>query len=144
MIRNSICDVRMAPPGEFCNDQTEPATCPENSIALQVKGVDPQQEQQLSALPSFVQGDAWNHFKAGEQQIIIGKGVADALKVKQGDWVSGTQKRSVIHYCTGPSQRQYFVMFAWCAPLQDAADRNGRRGVIAGSLEKVSGVTEPC
>lgn len=26
--------------------------------------------------------------KAGEQQIIIGKGVADALKVKQGDWVS--------------------------------------------------------
>lgn len=35
-----------------------------------------------------------------------------------------TQKRSVIHYCTGPSQRQYFVMFAWCAPLQDAADRN--------------------
>ncbi|WP_173571477.1 tail fiber assembly protein, partial [Escherichia coli] len=25
-------------------------------------------------------------------------------------------------YCTGSSQRQYFVMFAWCAPLQDAAD----------------------
>ena len=42
----------------------------------------------LSALPSFVQGDAWRNFKAGEQQIIIGKGVADALKVKQGDWVS--------------------------------------------------------
>lgn len=33
-------------------------------------------------------GDAWRNFKAGEQQIIIGKGVADALKVKQGDWVS--------------------------------------------------------
>ncbi len=30
----------------------------------------------------------WRNFKAGEQQIIIGKGVADALKVKQGDWVS--------------------------------------------------------
>ena len=59
-----------------------------NLRALQVKGVDPQQEQRLSALPSFVQGDAWNNFKAGEQQIIIGKGVADALKVKQGDWVS--------------------------------------------------------
>ncbi|MDB6981929.1 lipoprotein-releasing ABC transporter permease subunit LolE, partial [Escherichia coli] len=53
-----------------------------------VKGVNPQQEQRLSALPSFVQGDAWRNFKAGEQQIIIGKGVADALKVKQGDWVS--------------------------------------------------------
>ena len=30
--------------------------------------------------------NAWRNFcKAGEQQIIIGKGVADALKVKQGD-----------------------------------------------------------
>lgn len=42
----------------------------------------------MSALPSFVEDDAWSNFKAGEQQIIIGKGVADALKVKQGDWVS--------------------------------------------------------
>lgn len=56
--------------------------------AQSVKGVNPQQEQRLSALPSFVRGDAWRNFKAGEQQIIIGKGVADALKVKQGDWVS--------------------------------------------------------
>ncbi|MFS8925856.1 lipoprotein-releasing ABC transporter permease subunit LolE [Escherichia coli] len=60
----------------------------DNLRAIQVKGVNPQQEQRLSALPSFVQGDAWRNFKAGEQQIIIGKGVADALKVKQGDWVS--------------------------------------------------------
>ena len=59
-----------------------------NLRAIQVKGVNPQQEQRLSALPSFVQGDAWRNFNAGEQQIIIGKGVADALKVKQGDWVS--------------------------------------------------------
>lgn len=57
-------------------------------FAQSVKGVNPQQEQRLSALPSFVEGDAWRNFKAGEQQIIIGKGVADALKVKQGDWVS--------------------------------------------------------
>ncbi|BBU84680.1 hypothetical protein EIMP300_60800 [Escherichia coli] len=47
-----------------------------NLRAIQVKGVNPQQEQRLSALPSFVQDDAWSNFKAGEQQIIIGKGVA--------------------------------------------------------------------
>jgi lipoprotein-releasing system permease protein len=52
-----------------------------------VKGVDPQEER-LSALPNYVQNGAWANFKAGEQQIIMGKGVADALKVKQGDWVS--------------------------------------------------------
>ncbi|SEL39531.1 lipoprotein-releasing system permease protein [Kosakonia sacchari] len=59
-----------------------------NLRAIQVKGVDPAQESELSALPKFVQGDAWQNFRAGEQQIILGKGVADALKVKQGDWVS--------------------------------------------------------
>jgi lipoprotein-releasing system permease protein len=59
-----------------------------NLRAIQVKGVDPEQELQLSALPQYVQNNAWQDFKAGQQQIIIGKGVADALKVKQGDWIS--------------------------------------------------------
>lgn len=59
-----------------------------NLRAIQVKGVDPAQEVHLSALPQFVQNNAWQNFKAGQQQIIIGKGVADALKVKQGDWIS--------------------------------------------------------
>ncbi|WP_435954204.1 lipoprotein-releasing ABC transporter permease subunit LolE [Dryocola sp. BD626] len=59
-----------------------------NLRAIQVKGVDPVQETHLSALPQYVQNNAWQNFKAGQQQIIIGKGVADALKVKQGDWIS--------------------------------------------------------
>jgi len=59
-----------------------------NLRAIQVKGVDPAQETHLSALPHYVQNNAWQDFKAGQQQIIIGKGVADALKVKQGDWIS--------------------------------------------------------
>lgn len=59
-----------------------------NMRAIQVKGVDPQQESRLSSLPNFVQNNAWASFKAGEQQVILGKGVAYALHVKQGDWVS--------------------------------------------------------
>lgn len=59
-----------------------------NLRAIQVKGVNPQQEQRLSALPKYVQNQAWKNFHAGAQQIILGKGVADALKVKQGDWIS--------------------------------------------------------
>ncbi|EJC1153308.1 lipoprotein-releasing ABC transporter permease subunit LolE [Cronobacter sakazakii] len=59
-----------------------------NLRAIQVKGVDSAQEQRLSALPHYVQNNAWQSFQAGKQQIIIGKGVADALKVKQGDWLS--------------------------------------------------------
>ena len=56
--------------------------------AIQVKGVDPQQETQLSALPAYVQNNAWQSFGAGKQQIILGQGVANSLKVKQGDWLT--------------------------------------------------------
>ncbi|ORM68629.1 lipoprotein-releasing ABC transporter permease subunit LolE [Pantoea rwandensis] len=56
--------------------------------ALQVKGVDPQQESRLSALPSFVDGDAWQQFAADKQQIILGGGIAKSLNVKQGDWIT--------------------------------------------------------
>ncbi|KFK96504.1 MULTISPECIES: lipoprotein-releasing ABC transporter permease subunit LolE [unclassified Serratia (in: enterobacteria)] len=56
--------------------------------AVQVKGVDPAQESQLSALPKYVQGDAWANFKSGEQQVILGKGVAEALGVKTGSYVT--------------------------------------------------------
>lgn len=59
-----------------------------NLRAIQLKGVDPQQETRLSALPTFVQDHAWSRFRAGEQQVILGKGVADALNVKAGDWVT--------------------------------------------------------
>ncbi|PIJ51957.1 lipoprotein transporter subunit LolE [Erwinia sp. OLTSP20] len=56
--------------------------------AIQVKGVDPQQEMQLSALPHYVQNHAWQDFAAGKQQIILGHGVAENLQVKAGDWIS--------------------------------------------------------
>ncbi|MBT9433482.1 lipoprotein-releasing ABC transporter permease subunit LolE [Candidatus Sodalis endolongispinus] len=53
--------------------------------AIQVKGVDPALEMRLSALPRYVQNNAWSRFQAGQQQIIVGKGVSDTLKVKSGD-----------------------------------------------------------
>ena len=56
--------------------------------AVQVKGVDPQQEKRLSALPNYVLNNAWQRFRAGEQQVIIGQGVAKALNVVEGDWVT--------------------------------------------------------
>jgi len=56
--------------------------------AIQVRGVNPQQESRLSALPAYVQNNAWRDFSAGKQQIIIGQGVAAALDVKQGDWLT--------------------------------------------------------
>ncbi len=56
--------------------------------AIQLKGVDPQQESKLSALPRWVQNNAWQSFAAGKQQIILGQGVANSLNLKQGDWLT--------------------------------------------------------
>ncbi|EYU14024.1 lipoprotein-releasing ABC transporter permease subunit LolE [Photorhabdus aegyptia] len=56
--------------------------------AVQVRGVDLATESQVSSLPQFVQDNAWQNFQAGHQQVILGQGVANALKVKQGDWLT--------------------------------------------------------
>ncbi len=56
--------------------------------AIQIKGVDPQQEMQFSTLPHYVADNAWQHFTAGRQQIILGQGVANKLKVLPGAWIT--------------------------------------------------------
>lgn len=56
--------------------------------AIQIRGVDPQLESETSALPKFVEDNGWQNFKPNAQQIILGKGVAEQLEVKQGDWVT--------------------------------------------------------
>ncbi|VAX76781.1 Lipoprotein-releasing system transmembrane protein lolE [Serratia symbiotica] len=56
--------------------------------AVQVKGVNPHQEHQISALPDFLEGDDWAKFRAGEHKVILGGGVAAALGVKQGSYIT--------------------------------------------------------
>ncbi|MFA0441361.1 lipoprotein transporter subunit LolE [Vibrio sp. 10N.286.49.C2] len=56
--------------------------------AVEVRGVDPKLEEQVSSLPSFVNKQSWQSFRAGEQQAILGKGVADQVNAKIGDFVT--------------------------------------------------------
>lgn len=56
--------------------------------AVEVRGVDPELETKVSTLPGFVKGTAWQNFHAGEQQVILGKGVADQVGAKVGDYVT--------------------------------------------------------
>ncbi|PHM33445.1 lipoprotein-releasing ABC transporter permease subunit LolE [Xenorhabdus innexi] len=56
--------------------------------AVQVRGVDPVTEADVSTLSKFVRGDAWQTFQAGENQVILGQGVANSLNVKKGDWLT--------------------------------------------------------
>lgn len=54
---------------------------------VQVKGIDKQAEDQVSSLGKFVEGDGWQKF-AEEGGLVLGSGIAKALDVKVGDWVS--------------------------------------------------------
>ncbi|SJL82876.1 lipoprotein-releasing ABC transporter permease subunit LolE [Vibrio palustris] len=56
--------------------------------AIQVRGVDPQKESQVSQLSEFVTGDAWQKFQPNHKQVILGKGVADKLGVKVGNYIT--------------------------------------------------------
>lgn len=56
--------------------------------AIEVRGIDPQMERAVSSLSQFVSSDAWQGFVAGQQQVILGKGVANKLGAAVGDYVT--------------------------------------------------------
>lgn len=56
--------------------------------AIEVRGIDPQMDRAVSRLSQFVSSDAWQGFVAGQQQVILGKGVADKLGAAVGDYVT--------------------------------------------------------
>ncbi|PSW21144.1 lipoprotein-releasing ABC transporter permease subunit LolE [Photobacterium sanctipauli] len=59
-----------------------------NLKAVEVRGVDPEQERRVSAIPNFVEDGAWDRLEAGKQQVILGQGVAQKLGIDVGDWIT--------------------------------------------------------
>jgi len=56
--------------------------------AIEVRGVDPQQEGKVSNLNAFIDSQVWQSFQPNQQQVILGQGVANLLKVKKGDYLT--------------------------------------------------------
>ena len=56
--------------------------------AIEVRGIDPQMERAVSSLSQYVTDDAWQDFTPGQQQVILGKGIADKLDAKVGDFIT--------------------------------------------------------
>ncbi|SNV87648.1 lipoprotein-releasing ABC transporter permease subunit LolE [Haemophilus pittmaniae] len=54
---------------------------------VQVKGIDPQYQDRVSALSKFVQNDGWERFRQ-DGGLILGAAIARDLDVSVGDWVS--------------------------------------------------------
>ncbi|UDG81720.1 Lipoprotein-releasing system transmembrane protein LolE [Candidatus Profftia lariciata] len=57
-------------------------------VAAQLRGINPEQEYFVTSLSQYVRNDIWRKFKAGEQQVILGRGIAMSLHVKEGDWIT--------------------------------------------------------
>jgi lipoprotein-releasing system permease protein len=56
--------------------------------AIEVRGVEPTFEQAVSSLSNFIDQEAWQNFYAGQQQVILGRGVANELNVAVGDYIT--------------------------------------------------------
>ncbi len=56
--------------------------------ALEVRGVEPSFEQAVSSMSDFIDAEAWQHFYPGQQQVILGRGVANELGAEVGDYVT--------------------------------------------------------
>lgn len=56
--------------------------------AVQIKGIDPDLENQFSTLPNFVKNNAWSNFKNGKNHIIIGNDIAKYFGLKINDWIT--------------------------------------------------------
>lgn len=57
----------------------------QNIKAIEVRGVDPDLESEVSNLTDFIPKSVWTKFRSGESQVVLGKGIADNLGLKQGD-----------------------------------------------------------
>ncbi|ELH3005504.1 TPA: lipoprotein-releasing ABC transporter permease subunit LolE [Vibrio vulnificus] len=56
--------------------------------AVEVSGVEPDFEQAVSTMSQFIDQQAWSQFLPGQNQVIVGRGVANELGVDVGDYVT--------------------------------------------------------
>ncbi|CCN49335.1 Lipoprotein-releasing system transmembrane protein lolE [Vibrio nigripulchritudo MADA3029] len=56
--------------------------------AVEIRGVDAELEKRVSNLAEFIDQDAWEEFQPGNNQVILGKGIADHLGVKLGEGIT--------------------------------------------------------
>ncbi|ELA3112452.1 lipoprotein-releasing ABC transporter permease subunit LolE [Vibrio vulnificus] len=56
--------------------------------AVEVRGVEPDFEQAVSTMSQFIDQQAWSQFLPGQNQVIVGRGVANELGVDIGDYVT--------------------------------------------------------
>ncbi|MBD1556522.1 lipoprotein-releasing ABC transporter permease subunit LolE [Vibrio sp. S9_S30] len=56
--------------------------------AVEIRGVDPQLESRVSNLSEYIGDEAWQNFRSGRNQVILGKGIADYLGATVGESIT--------------------------------------------------------
>lgn len=57
----------------------------ERSAAVDLRAVEPEEERRVSALESHISGDGFGSLEAGRWRILLGRGLAEKLAVREGD-----------------------------------------------------------
>lgn len=52
--------------------------------AIEVRGIDPQLESQVSTISDYVDGEVWQRFVPNKKQVVLGQGVAKFLGWRRG------------------------------------------------------------
>lgn len=56
--------------------------------AIEVRAVEPDYEQAVSSMAQFIEAAAWQAFTPGKNQVILGRGVANEIDAKVGDYAT--------------------------------------------------------
>ncbi|PCS24278.1 lipoprotein-releasing ABC transporter permease subunit LolE [Candidatus Enterovibrio escicola] len=59
-----------------------------NLKPVQIKGIDPQMEISLTNMDNYVVDGGWSTLVAGNHAIVLGRGIAEALGVNVGEWLT--------------------------------------------------------
>ncbi|NLS13044.1 lipoprotein-releasing ABC transporter permease subunit LolE [Vibrio sp. SM6] len=122
--------------------------------ALEIRGIDAQLEPQVSSIFSFVDKKGQKAFLPGQRQMILGKGIADTIGAKVGDFVTllipqaGESQKvtapkrirvQVAGLLTLNGQIDHSLALL---PLQDAQEYAGLASGVTGISLKTSSVLE--
>ncbi|QOI11058.1 lipoprotein-releasing ABC transporter permease subunit LolE [Blochmannia endosymbiont of Colobopsis nipponica] len=90
---------------------------------VHIKGIDSFKILEIPAVKDAINKNVWPLFKNGYQQILLGKGIADILKVQQGDWVTIILP-NIYKYSKFISSRTISLKVIGILPLDSQLDQN--------------------
>lgn len=89
-----------------------------------IRSVDLEHCMYKNKLSYFLTNNHWKYFCRNKSQILVGKGIADDLNVKVGDWITILIASDVISNRTVLSSKKFFLQISGILNLNSQLDQN--------------------